>query len=126
MYDARKKPMKKSAHLGVLLAAVLCLTVFTWAGASINPADYNVNVHVSSDHILERGLPRLNVVIDGQKYELDAMGSDVAGAVLLPGDYKARVVPTKAKAAAYELYRTYEFLFPDGKTRKYIVVGIGE
>ncbi|MFZ0772076.1 MAG: hypothetical protein WCA49_03405 [Candidatus Sulfotelmatobacter sp.] len=45
----------------------------------------------------------------------------------MPGDYKAKSVPLKVKDVhTYDVYGTYEFLFADGKTRRYGLVGITE
>jgi hypothetical protein len=41
---------------------------------------------------------------------------------LAPGDYKAKPVQDEHKNA-YEFPQTYEFLFPDKKARKFIVMG---
>jgi hypothetical protein len=68
---------------------------------------------------------RLKATIDGKKYLLD--GLDFASPLLVPGDYKAKTVPLKVKDAhAYDAYATYEFLFPDGKTRTYGLAGVTE
>jgi len=44
---------------------------------------------------------------------------------LVPGDYKAKLVRDDHKNA-YDSFQDYEFLFPDGKTREYFLVGITE
>ena len=41
---------------------------------------------------------------------------------MAPGDYKAKLVKDE-HLTAYESTQIYEFLFPDKKTRKFIVVG---
>jgi hypothetical protein len=70
------------------------------------------------------------VVIDGKKYEMNS--NDYVGAALLTGDYKAKLLrdespPDAADPSAhYEYHQRYEFLFPDGKTRMYLVVGGSE
>jgi hypothetical protein len=103
---------------------VLC-SALAWAGAEPNPADYTINVHVSSARVNGRGLIRLKVVLDGKKYELE--GLDAESSLLMPGDYKARAIPSKVKDVhPYDVYGAYEFLFPDKKTRRYGLVGITE
>lgn len=103
----------------IALVVLLLFSALTWAGTS-DPADYTINVHVNSVRLLEHGDLRLKVTIDGKKYEL--WGSPI-GALLVPGDYKARLVKDK-HPRAYDSYKVYEFLFPDNKTRNYRLVGI--
>jgi len=112
--------MKKVA----LVVALLC-SALAWAGAQPNPADYNVNVHVGSARVNGTGFIRLKVTLDGKKCELQ--GLDVERSLLAPGDYKAKSLPLKVKDVhTYDVYGTYEFLLPDGKTRRYALVGIAE
>jgi hypothetical protein len=119
--------MKRTA-----LFALLLLATFSWAAPS--PDEYSINVHVSSSHwvmapsvlVGPETVLRLNVIIDGKKYELEAPTARAnlkAGVTLLaPGDYKAKLVQDQHKTA-YESSQAYEFLFQDKKTRKFIVVG---
>ena len=121
--------MKRNFFAILLLAPSLAMA------ASPSPADYTITVHVQSSRILNlyevsvhgHGLcssfRRLNAVVDGKKYELE--GGDCHMGVLEPGDYKARI-RKEEKATAYEYQRTYEFLFPDGKTEEYVVTGQSE
>jgi hypothetical protein len=112
--------MKKLAVVAVILFSALA-----WAGADPNPADYTINVHVSSARVNSRGFIRLKVVLDGKKYELE--GLDAENSLLAPGDYKAKTIALKIKDAhTYDVYGAYEFLFPDKKTRRYQLVGITE
>lgn len=103
--------------------ALLLLCSLAWAGPIPNPAEYTVNIHVSASRMVPEHGARfqgLNVVIDGKKYELE---SEYASNVLLAlGDYKAKLVKDEHKVT-YESYQVYEFLFPDQRTRKFIVVG---
>jgi hypothetical protein len=62
---------------------------------------------------------RLEVTIDGKKYELRARGIN---ALLALGDYKAKLVRDEHRSP-YDSYQVYEFLFPDKKTRRFEVVG---
>jgi hypothetical protein len=105
------------------LAVLLSLSAFAWAGTIPNPADYTINVHVSASRMVpESGVrfQRLSVVIDGRKYELES--DSVPNMLLALGDYKAKLVKDEHKLT-YDSYQIYEFLFPDQKTRKFIVVG---
>jgi hypothetical protein len=95
-------------------------SALAWSADSA-PADYTVNVHVTSSRIdIERGYQVLQVVIDGKKYEL---GSELRiGRLLAIGDYKAKLVKDEHKTA-YDSVQLYEFLFPDKKTRQFLLVG---
>ena len=97
--------------------AILLFSGLAWAAGSPNPAEYTVDVHVSSSSMDRHGNQRLEVVIDGKKYDLR---SELAiGRLLALGDYKAKLI-TNHKSA-YESFQVYEFLFPD-RTRQYEVV----
>jgi hypothetical protein len=117
------------------IASLFVLLLF--ASLSAASADvYSVNVHVTSVHwSMQPGSfstePTLQVdaVIDGKKCLLLSPGDPVSDklppALLALGDYKARVKVEKQKTA-YETAVTYEFLFPDQKTRTFVVIGISE
>jgi type 1 fimbria pilin len=112
--------MKKIAVATVLLASAL-----SWAGTDPNPAEYSINVHVSSSRMVIAACcniskQMLSVVIDGKKYELEESGH--VNALLALGDYKAKLFADQHRTA-YDSFQTYEFLFPDKKTRKFDVVG---
>ena len=117
--------MKRAVlFVSLLLATIAC--------ASPNPEEYSISVHVSSSNWVMRPstsgpllFQRLNVIIDGKKYDLEAItrwGNTSDVPVLALGDYKAKLVQDVHKNA-YEFAQTYEFLFPDKKTRKFIVMG---
>jgi len=108
----------------IALAVLLSVSAFAWAGSSPNPAEYSVNVHVSRSRMVNDGrsiayVQKLNVVIDGKKYELESGGPNTLLAV---GDYKAKLVRDEHHGT-YDSFQVYEFLFPDQKTRKFTVVG---
>jgi len=118
--------MKKTALLIPLL-----LAMFSWAAP--NPNEYSINVHVSSSRWVmtptllgPHAYQVLDVIIDGKKYELEASTFQAnleAGVTLLAlGDYKAKLAQDQHKTP-YESSQAYEFLLPDKKTRKFIVVG---
>ncbi len=105
------------------LAVLLLFSMLAWAGEAPNPADYTVNVHVIRSRMVPDGgnyFQKLNVVIDGKKYELRSYS--VSFMLLALGDYKAKLVKDDHKGT-YDSYKIYEFLFPDQKTRKFTVVG---
>jgi len=114
-------------------AAIFVLLLFaTIASASPNSDEYSISVHVSSSNWVMRPstsspllFQRLSVIIDGKKYELEGTirwGNTSNVPVLAPGDYQAKLVQDEHKNA-YEFAQTYEFLFPDKKNRKFIVMG---
>jgi len=113
----------------IILAAMLMAPAFALAETP-NPADYNVNVHIQSSHLLVvcpsgtncGNVQYLNTVIGGKKFELSRW---VDGNVLRIGDYKARLIEGK-QPRAEEYTRSYEFLFSDGKTGTFAVVGESE
>lgn len=117
--NPEKKAMKKVLIVILLMAPMLACAEKKPAA---NPADYTITVHVQSSQIDLLEIPArqfLDVVIEGKKYELEAWPvSDV----LPVGDYKARIFKEKI-APNHEYSREYEFLFADGTTRKYAVVG---
>jgi hypothetical protein len=107
----------------ITLGTLLLFSALVWAGTIPNPADYAINVHVSASRMLPESGARwqeLSVVINGKNYQL--VSDDVPNMLLALGDYKAKLVKDEHKAA-YESYQIYEFLFPDQKTRKFVVVG---
>jgi len=105
----------------ITLAILLLLSEHAWAGEVPNPAEYSINVHVSSSSIdLNVGTQALDVVIDGKKYELRSLLP--INRVLALGDYKAKLVQDQHKTT-YDSFQAYEFLFRDKKTRKFEVVG---
>ena len=111
--------MKKMA-----LVTLLFLSALAWAGTNPNPADYTINVHVSKSRMTTKGTSivhwqDLSVVIDGKKYELESDGAP--NMLLALGDYKAKLVKDEHHGT-YDSLRVYEFLFPDQKTRKFILI----
>jgi hypothetical protein len=113
-----RNPVKK-----ITLAVLLMLSAFAWAGSNANPADYTVNIHVSRSRMVKNGAAwwqKLDVVIEGKKYQLESEGAP--NALLTIGDYKAKLVKDEHRGPV-DSFQAYEFLFPDQKTRKFIVVG---
>jgi hypothetical protein len=103
------------------LAILLLLPTFAQA-SDPKPADYTLTIHVSATRIAfaDHGFQDLDVTIDGKKYELiSELG---VNQLLALGDYKAKLVKDDHRTT-YDSYQVYEFLFPDGKTRKFDVVG---
>ena len=108
-----------------LLAFALLFSGWAWSAAPPKEAQYNINVHVVASRSVMRSehAPRyqyLNVTIDGKNYELESVRG-ISGTLRL-GDYKARLETDDGKND-HDFYKVYEFQFPDGKTREYLVVG---
>ena len=97
--------------------AIFLFSPLALAAGGPNPAEYTVNVHVSSSSIDPHGTQLLDVVIDGKKYELKS--ELPIGRLLALGEFKAKLLMNRK--TAYESFQVYEFLFPD-KTRQYEVV----
>jgi len=126
VYEVHVQQELEEAMKKVIFAILLAVPALALGEKAPNPADYTIAVHVQSSRLADEiGLTRaqiLKVVIDGKKYQLE---SNLGGLDLLRvGDYKAKVLHDK-HTRAYEYELKYEFLFPDGKTREFIVVGEG-
>jgi hypothetical protein len=102
------------------ITILLLLSAYAWAGENPNPADYTVNLHVSSSSIDVGGRQALDAFIGGKKYEL--LCECANGMLLALGDYKAKLVKDEHKTP-YDSLQVYEFLFPDNKIRRFEVVG---
>lgn len=105
----------------IMIAFLLLLPAHAWAGGDPSPAEYTVNVHVSSSRQDHWYFQELTVAIDGKKFELLSDKAYV-GRVLALGDYKAKLVQDEHKPA-YDSVQVYEFLFADKKTRRFAVIG---
>lgn len=94
--------MKHLTFVFFLLCSALCQ-------AAAAPSDYNINVPVSATRMVlqehSAGRQSLTVTIDGKKYELDSLG--YPNALLMLGDYKARLVKDQHWAGSYDSWRVY-------------------
>jgi hypothetical protein len=112
-----------------VLTLALLLSALTALAASND--DYSTSVHVKNSYLTEDGghlYQRLDVVIDGKNYELGGAplpSSIFNAAILLPGDYKARIAK-KEQTVPYKMLLVYELKFSDGKTDKFTVIGVTE
>jgi hypothetical protein len=110
---------------------VLLLSALCWAQSSTG--EYPMNVHITSSQWVvvptTLGLQtaqKLDVTIDGKKYELEAAAAVKPPISLLAlGDYKAKLIQDVHKNT-YESTQTYELQFSDKKTRKFVVIGQSE
>jgi hypothetical protein len=107
-----------------LLSLALCLAAVTASAGDKKPADYPLTAHVLLSRNTAGGQTQwLDAVIDGRQVELEGQ----SGGVLALGDYKARILKgsyTETRPNSYDTYLQYEFLFPDGHTRPYFLVGL--
>jgi hypothetical protein len=100
--------------------AIMLVSVLAWAGDDVNPADYTVKVHVSASGTANN-MQELSVVIKGKHFNLESQ-LGTPDKLLALGDYQAKLVQDEHKTA-YDSHHVYEFLFPDKKTRKFVIVG---
>jgi hypothetical protein len=100
--------------------AIMLVSVLAWAGDDVNPADYTVKVHVSASGTANN-MQELSVVIKGKHFNLESQ-LGTPDKLLALGDYQAKLVQDEHKTA-YDSHQVYEFLFPDKKTRKFVIVG---
>jgi hypothetical protein len=114
----------------VILAIILAATSVALAETSKDSKDYPVDVHVRSSRLITvctgglcNGELHLMVVIDGKTFELSEFV--VPSQLMRVGDYKARIL-NDLVLSPYRYSRSYEFLFPDGKKSKFVVVGEGD
>jgi hypothetical protein len=114
--------MKKMAFVLLLLQTTLLLA----AADQPNPADFPVKVHVVfSRYVQSVSYQQIEALIDGERVEL----TGISRGVLALGDYPARITPkvhVPKNPNTYDVYRGYEFLMPDGKTRTYQVTAVGQ
>jgi hypothetical protein len=108
------------------LAFVLLFSGSLWAGSPAKQAEYNTNVHVSASRMVKHSesaarYQQLEATIDGKKYELES--TVAVQKLLMPGDYKARLVTDDHGRGDYDSWQEYEFQFPDRRTREFLVVG---
>jgi hypothetical protein len=103
---------KRENSVRKITIAILLFSVLVWAGEDANPADYTVNVHVSSSSNANN-MQELSVIIDGKHYDLQSRTA-APDRLLALGDYKAKLVQGEHQTA-YDSYQVYEFLFSDKK-----------
>jgi hypothetical protein len=136
----------KSFALRHLPCFLLCATA-SFASTPPNPADYNVNLHVTSSRTVWRCTQRgatpqcasqlvLNATIDGANFELEGGIENHSGETrfesydgfLAPGDYKAMPLSNKLKEpkVSHFVMKSYELLMPDGRLAKFQVTGQSE
>jgi len=100
--------------------------------AQSKPDNYSIVVHVAASRIAVESwgtnvqfAQKLDVTIDGKKYELEFTKQFGPVSLLRLGDYRAKLIE-QDDTSSYELNQVYEFKFADGKTRKFNVIGTKE
>ena len=89
----------------------------------VNPASYQVNVHVTHAFLAGTlGTLHLDVIADGKKLQLEGQR---APGMLHVGNYKARVVKDDERKGGWYV-ETYELLFADGTHWLFNVVSESE
>lgn len=112
--------MKRTTFAVLLLCSAIAFAQLP------NPADYTVTVHVTASRISRpinqagQAGQQIQVIIEGKKYELESLSDGV----LALGDYKAKL--KEIHRNSYDIYKTYQFLMPDGKTRNFNFTAIWE
>ena len=117
-----------------ILASALLLSILTFgcisravaASPTPDPGQYTLTVHVSAaEYAPHYDVTNqiLTVTISGKHYRL--WGGTVSAknkyALINPGDYPPRLTVDEHKTI-YESRQSYEFLFPDGTTRRFDVI----
>lgn len=118
----------------LVLLLLLVPSAVLFAEKQLNPVDFALKVHVISSAtqiVLEDKstffAQVLQTTVNGQAEELTVYSRNEQGLLAL-GDYHARVhsKPHSPRAAnAYDIYRSYDLLLPDGTTRTYDVTRLG-
>src|ERR1700722_18666708 len=114
--------MRKLAFV-IMSFSVLLFSAVAWA-ADPNPAEYTINVHVSSSRMVMNASPAFSQAL-GVVSEGDDLLATNPNPLLALGDYKEKLVKDGHRTA-YDSFQVYEFLFPDKKIRKFTVVGVTE
>jgi hypothetical protein len=113
--------LKGDAVKHVAMAFLFLYCALVWAAPSAS--DHDISVRVSATRMTRHGnsayYQSLSATIDGKSYELES-------ALLMLGDYKARLLKDQQGAGTYDSWRVYEFLFPDNRKRQFVVVGQSE
>ena len=118
--------MKHLAFSLMLFFLIAAPSSASAADAKPDPSQYTIAVHVSASKYappVDRGEEVLTVTIDGKHYKI--LGGTRGHGLIAPGDYHARLSNDERKTP-YESERSFEFLFPDGSTRRFDVIAQSE
>ena len=116
--------MRLSVASLLLLSCLILPNVMRAQSSQATAAGFPITVHVVYSRSANLN-QQLDTEIGGQQVQLWG----ASGGVLAPGDYPARIsssvrAPSRDRTA-YDIYRGYDLLMPDGKTRTYTVIGLG-
>jgi len=143
--------MKRLAVFFLLPCLLLC-SASLFASTAPNPAEYTVNIHVTSSRVEQtctefgsavgcNPVLALNATVDGKQYQLQgniqnkSVASDPAGSkhenfllgrgFLALGDYKAKLMPVNPRDpnVPYYVIKNYEILLADGRLAEFQVIG---
>jgi len=104
-----------------------------------NPADFTLKLHISAAHILQACYDignqatcgnrlRADAILNGRKIELDGVPVNIEkhGAMMIPGDYSARLTKDIHNADSSAIYQEYDLLLPDNTVWHCSTSGISE
>ena len=100
-----------------------------------NPADYTIKVHISASHIdpptIGRAANYADATLDGKKLQLSGDAVNIGGrvdrfALIIPGDYMARLKKDFHNADSTAIHQEYDVLLSDGTVWHCMISGISE
>jgi hypothetical protein len=120
--------------------AVLCLSLCAatlQAKDKLNPADFNVKIHISASQIVlakELRVLVVDTVLNGKKVKLEGdipypHGIHSGAApwpIIVPGDYQIRLKKDESEKDVSIIRQEYELLLPNGDTWQCTIIGISE
>jgi hypothetical protein len=120
--------MKKIVAIFLLL---LCATTLQ-AKDKLNPADFTIKVHISATH-MQLNTPLGDVlyadaILNGKKVELAGTAVLIKNgyALIIPGDYTARLTKDNRNENGTLIRREYEVFLSDGTSWGCVISGISE
>ena len=132
-HGRRRIPHVKYLVSAVKLGSLFLVSAYTVFAADekIDPSQYTVIVHVvASEYPLPLDVSNeiLTVTIDGKHYKM--IGGTMFHGLITPGDYHTKltrpVLANDEHKTAYESAHSFEFLFPDGTTRRFDMIAQSE
>lgn len=120
-------PLEVNLRFSAALVVSLLVPTLLHAQNPQAPATaFPITVHVVTSRWLSGGGQQFDAEIDGQQVELT---NGERQGILALGDYPARIAHSVHSSGSppntYDIYRGYDLLLPDGKTRTYTVTGLG-
>ena len=100
------------------------------------PADYPIKMHISASHIVYycfgeggcRGDLHADAILNAKKFDLTGTTTldKHNPALLIPGDYPARLTKDVQTGNSAAIYQEYDVLLPDGAVWHCVTTGISE